>query len=62
MKRAGKVVKKRYRILLPIEIGERIYTVGETVEMGMDEAVKYSHALIASEEKKEEETNDGGDS
>ncbi|KKM18468.1 hypothetical protein LCGC14_1665400 [marine sediment metagenome] len=61
---------KRYRVLLPVDIGGRIYNFGEEVELELDEAVKYSHALIAAREadlnhrgtEGTEEEQDGRDS
>lgn len=57
---------KRYRVLLPIDVGGRIYQFGEEIELELDEAVKYSHALIAVAEEDAnhrgtEEEQNGGD-
>lgn len=48
---------KRFRVLLPIEIDGRIYEFGSVVELSLETAKDYSHALIACEEVEE----DGGD-
>ena len=48
---------KRYRVLLPIEVGGRMYNFGDEVELELEEAVQYSHALIAVEEP---DLNHGG--
>ncbi len=58
---------KKYRVLLPIEVGGRTYNFGDEVELELDVAVDYSHALIAVEETDlnhggTEEEEDGGDS
>ena len=50
---------KRFRVLLPIDIEGRIYEFGSTVELDLETALLYSHALIACEEK---EVEDGGNS
>jgi hypothetical protein len=47
---------KKYRVTLPVEIDGKVYSFGEIVELGLEEAALYAHALIAVEE------SDGGDS
>jgi hypothetical protein len=49
---------KKYRVVLPIEVGGRIYQFGETIDLDMETAAQYAHALIAVEE----EATDGGNS
>jgi hypothetical protein len=49
-------MKKKFRVLLPIEIDGRIYEFGSTVELDLETALLYSHALMACEE----EVEDGG--
>jgi hypothetical protein len=44
---------KRFRVLLPIEIDGRIYEFGSVVELDLETALAYSHALIACEEEGE---------
>jgi len=43
---------KKYRVVLPIDIGGRTYQFGEIAELDMETAVEYSHALIEIEEEK----------
>jgi hypothetical protein len=43
---------KRYRVLLPVEIGGRVYQFGEVVELNMKTAKEYGHALSAMAEEK----------
>jgi hypothetical protein len=40
-------VKKKYKVLLPIDIGGRVYQFGETAELDIDAAVGYAHALLS---------------
>jgi hypothetical protein len=47
-------MKKKFRVLLPIEIDGRIYEFGSTVELDLETALLYSHALQACEEKEGE--------
>ena len=44
----------RYRVLLPVEIGGRIYDFGAVIELDLETAKEYSHALLAlgNEEEK----------
>lgn len=42
---------KKFRVVLPIEFGGRIYAYGDTVEMTVADAKEYSHALIAVDEE-----------
>ena len=41
---------KRYRVTLPVEIDGVVYNFGEIVELELDVAALYAHALIAVEE------------
>jgi len=41
---------KRYRVTLPVEIDGVVYNFGEVVELGLEDAALYAHALIAVEE------------
>jgi hypothetical protein len=50
---------KRYRVLLPVEIGGTIYNFGDVVDLDLETAVQYAHALIAVET---EEENNGRNS
>ena len=43
-------MKSKFRVLLPIDIEGRIYEFGSTVELDLETALLYSHALIACEE------------
>ena len=45
---------RRFRVLLPIEIDGRMYEFGSVVELDLETAGGYSHALIACEEGGEE--------
>jgi hypothetical protein len=42
---------KKFRVVLPIEVDGRIYEFGAVVEMDLETARLYSHALIAVEEE-----------
>jgi hypothetical protein len=44
-------VKRKYRVLLAVDIDGRIYGVGETVELDDQTATDYNHALVAVEEE-----------
>ena len=46
---------KTYRVTLPIEIDGVIHNFGEVVELDLEIAALYAHALIA-----EKETENGG--
>lgn len=46
---------RKYRVTLPVVIGGRTYQFGEVVELDIETAVQYAHALIAVEEE-----DDGG--
>ena len=41
---------KRYRVILPVEIGGRVYQFGEIAELDLETAVTYAIALIQVEE------------
>jgi hypothetical protein len=43
-------MKKKYTVVLPIDVDGRIYQHGSTVELDEATAKLYSHALIAQEE------------
>jgi len=43
----------KYKVLLPIEIEGRIYEFGSVVELDLDVAKEYSHALIACEQEED---------
>jgi hypothetical protein len=40
-------MKNRYKVTLPIEVDGCIYQHGQTVELDLETAKLYSHALIA---------------
>jgi len=42
---------KRYRVTLPVEIDGVVYNFGEIVEVELEVAALYAHALIAVEEE-----------
>jgi hypothetical protein len=42
-------MKKKFRVVMPIEVGGVIYQHGSTVELDSETAALYSHALIALE-------------
>ena len=44
---------KKFKVLLPIDVNGRIYQHGEQVELDLETAKLYSHALIALAETKE---------
>lgn len=52
--------KRRYRVLLPVEIDGQIHHFGEFIELDVETATEYSHALVAVDESGEEVTG-GGD-
>ncbi len=41
----------KYKVILPIDVDGRIYHYGDIVELDLDTAVLYAHALIAQEEE-----------
>ncbi len=47
-------MKRRYRVVLPVEIAGRIYQFGEIAELDLETAIGLSHALIEIEEKEME--------
>lgn len=40
-------MKRRYRVTMTVEIAGKVRRFGEIVELTLEEAVKYAHALIA---------------
>lgn len=52
-------MKKKYKVILPIDVAGIVYQHGSTVELDLETAKLYSHALMAVEEK---EQADGGNS
>ena len=44
-------MKKTYRVVLPVDIDGRIYEYGSTIELDIETATLYSHALMAVEEE-----------
>lgn len=42
-------MKTKFRVLLAIEIDGRIYEFGSVVELDLETALLYSHALMACE-------------
>lgn len=44
-------MRKKYRVLLAVDIDGRIYGFGETVELDDETATEYGHALVALEEE-----------
>lgn len=43
-------MKKQFRVLLPVEIGEQIYGFGQVVELDVATAKAYAHALVSVDE------------
>jgi hypothetical protein len=41
----------KYRVTLPVDIGGRIWNFGEVVELDIETAAAYAHALIALEDE-----------
>ncbi len=50
-------MKRKFRVVLPVELGGVVYEFGRVVELELEETAGYEHALIAVEEE-----SDGGDS
>jgi len=44
-------VKRKYGVVLPVDIDGRIYEFGSELELDDETAGEYSHALIAVEEE-----------
>ena len=44
-------MKTKFRVLLPIDVEGRIYEFGSVVELSLETAKKFSHALMACEEE-----------
>ncbi|HWE50468.1 MAG TPA: hypothetical protein VG273_11785 [Bryobacteraceae bacterium] len=44
-------MKSKYRVTLPIDVNGIVYQHGAIVELDLETAKLYSHALIALEEK-----------
>ena len=42
---------RKFKVLLPVLIGERTYEFGETAELDLATAKEYAHALLPVEEK-----------
>lgn len=51
-------MKEKFNVILPIEVDGIVYQHGSTVELDLETATMYSHALRAVEEKEQ----DGRDS
>jgi hypothetical protein len=51
-------MKRKYRLMLPVEIDGVVHEYGEVVELDLETAAAYAHALIAVEEG---ESNGGHD-
>jgi hypothetical protein len=49
-------VKSKYRVILPIDVDGTVYQHGHIVELDVETAKLYSHALIALEEKGDEQS------
>lgn len=43
-------MKRKYRVVLPIDIGGRVFHFGDVAEIDIETAIEYSHALIEIEE------------
>jgi hypothetical protein len=50
-------VKKKFRVILPIDVDGTVYQHGATVELDVETAKLYSHALIALEKEGEQIVN-----
>lgn len=50
-------MKKRYRVILPVDIDGTIYRYGEIAVLDLETARLYSHALIVCEEKGDQSAN-----
>jgi len=48
-------MKKKYRVTLPIEVDGVFYNYDDVVELDIDAATLYKHALIAVEEKEKKQ-------
>jgi hypothetical protein len=51
---------RKFRVVLPIEVDGRIYEFGAVIELDVETARLYSHALIMLDSQAEEEVNSGG--
>jgi hypothetical protein len=45
-------MKEKYRVLLPIAVGEAVYHYDQVVELDAETAKAYSHALVRVEQAK----------
>jgi hypothetical protein len=53
-RRLGGTEMKKYRVVLPIDLGDgEIHNFGEVLELELEVAVQYNHALIALDEREE---------
>ena len=43
-------MRRKFRVVLPVEIDGVIYELDAVVELDVEVAIKYSHALIALDE------------
>ncbi len=43
--------KRKYRVTLPIMLDGQLYEFGREVELDLEQAAQFSHALIAVEEE-----------
>ena len=46
---------RTYRVILPVSLNGRIFSYGQTVDLELDQALLYSHALIAIETEQGEQ-------
>ena len=46
---------RTYRVTLPIQLNGRIYNFGQTVDLELDQALLYAHALIALDTQGEQD-------
>jgi uncharacterized protein YfaS (alpha-2-macroglobulin family) len=51
-------MKRKYRVVLPIDVDGKVYQYGETAELDETTAAAYAHALIAIEEESQNGGND----
>ena len=47
---------KKYKVILPVEIAGTIHWHGEIVELDLETALLYQHALIVVNESEEEQS------
>lgn len=49
-----------FRVILPVEIDGQIYNFGEVIQLDLEAAVGYSHALMSIAQEREDASESNG--